>query len=184
MPVFPIKFSSLNRELSVQPVPWPHFSTKEEMKNMDSKEFQNIITNAIDSEVESYTFYKSVADRAKDANLRTIFLDLADEEKGHREYLQALLLRDAKQMHFVAAKDYKITDSIDAPTLSVDMKPLDGLLLAIKKELQAAQMYKQLGAASADAEQKMVFVQLANMEMGHKARLEDIYTNMAYPEAW
>jgi rubrerythrin len=154
------------------------------MKDMDSKDFQKIITNAIDSEVESYTFYKSVADRVKDASLKTIFLDLAEEEKGHREYLQTLLLRDATKMHFAAAKDYKVTDSLDEPTLSIDMKPLDGLLLAIKKELQAAQMYKQLAAASADAEQTMVFVQLANMEMGHKARLEDIYTNMAYPEAW
>lgn len=151
---------------------------------MNSEDFQKIITNAIDSEVESYTFYRSVADRVKDANLRTLFLDLAEDEKGHREYLQGLLLRDVKQMHFVAARDYKITDSIEEPTLSVDMKPLDGLVLAIKKELQAAQMYTQLAAASADAEQQTVFVQLANMEKGHKARLEDIYTNMAYPEAW
>ena len=63
---------------------------------MDATDFQKIITNAIDSEVESYTFYKSVADRAKDANLKTIFLDLAEEEKGHREYLQALLLRESQ----------------------------------------------------------------------------------------
>ncbi|ABN57253.1 MULTISPECIES: ferritin-like domain-containing protein [Methanoculleus] len=149
---------------------------------MNSEDFQKIITNAIDSEVESYTFYRSVADRVKDANLKTLFLDLAEDEKGHREYLQGLLLRDVNQMHFVAARDYKITDSIEEPELSVDMKPLDGLVLAIKKELQAAQMYTQL--ASADAEQQTVFVQLANMEKGHKARLEDIYTNMAYPEAW
>ena len=151
---------------------------------MNSEDFRKIITNAIDSEVESYTFYRSVADRVKDANLKTLFLDLAEDEKGHREYLQGLLLRDVNQMHFVAARDYKITDSIEEPELSVDMKPLDGLVLAIKKELQAAQMYTQLAAASADAEQQTVFVQLANMEKGHKARLEDIYTNMAYPEAW
>lgn len=151
---------------------------------MDAESFQKIITNAIDSEVESYTFYKSVADRATDANLKTIFLDLANEEKGHREYLQGILTRGVKDMRFVAAKDYKVTDALDEPTLSVDMKPIDGLLLAVKKELQAAQMYTQLAAASADAAQKMVFEQLANMEKGHKARLEDIYTNMAYTEAW
>ncbi|PKL55566.1 MAG: ferritin [Methanomicrobiales archaeon HGW-Methanomicrobiales-2] len=151
---------------------------------MNFEDFQKIITNAIDSEVESYAFYTSIADRVKDAGLKTLFLDLAKDEKGHREYLQGLLLRDAKQMNFVAARDYKITDSLEEPTLSVDMKPLDGLVLAVKKELQAAQMYTQLAAASADAEQQMVFVQLANMEKGHKARLEDIYTNMAYPEAW
>ncbi|HOI58658.1 ferritin family protein [Methanoculleus sp.] len=151
---------------------------------MNTKDFQKIITNAIDSEVESYTFYKSVSERVGDASLKTLFLDLAEEEKGHREYLQGILLRGADEMRFVAARDYKVTDAIDEPALSVDMKPLDGLLLAVKKELQAAQMYTQLAAASADAGQKMVFEQLANMEKGHKARLEDLYTNMAYPEAW
>jgi len=29
-----------------------------------------------------------------------------------------------------------------------------------------------------------MFLELANMERGHKARLEDIYVNMAFPEAW
>jgi rubrerythrin len=151
---------------------------------MNSEDIQKIIANAIDSEVESYTFYKSVSERVTDAGLKTLFLDLAEDEKGHREYLQGLLLRDAKEMHFVAARDYKVTDAMEEPKLSVDMKPIDGLVLAIKKELQAAQMYTRLAGASADAAQKGVFEQLANMEKGHKARLEDIYTNMAYPEAW
>ena len=149
---------------------------------MKPEDFEKIISSAIDSEVESYTFYKSVADRAKDKSLKTIFLDLAEDEKGHREYLQRVLTRGLKEMHFIDAPDYKVTDTLNEPELSVDMKPLDGLLLAIKKELQAAQMYSRLARASADAEQKMVFEQLANMEKGHKARLEDIYTNMAYPE--
>jgi len=151
---------------------------------MKVEDFQKIITDAIDSEVESYTFYKSVSERVKDANLKSLFLELAEDEKGHREYLQGLLLRGAKEMHFAAVSDYKVTDAIEEPALSVDMKPLDGLILAIKKELHAAQMYTRLAGASADAGQKMIFEQLANMEKGHKARLEDIYTNMAYPEAW
>ena len=151
---------------------------------MKPEDFEKIISSAIDSEVESYTFYKSVADRAKDKSLKTIFLDLAEDEKGHREYLQRVLTRGLKEMHFIDAPDYKVTDTLNEPELSVDMKPLDGLLLAIKKELQAAQMYSRLARASADTEQKMVFEQLANMEKGHKARLEDIYTNMAYPEVW
>jgi len=151
---------------------------------MRSEDFQKIIANAIDSEVESYTFYKSVAERVKDGNLKTIFLDLAEDEKHHREYLQNVLLGNVEKMQFKAVKDYKVTDAIEEPELSVDMKPLEGLLLAIKKELHAAQMYSRLAGASTSMEQKMVFEQLANMEKGHKARLEDIYTNMAYPEAW
>jgi rubrerythrin len=169
----------------VQPAPGAgKAQKKKEISAMNAEDFQKIITNAIDSEVESYTFYKSVSERVKDANLKSLFLELAEDEKGHREYLQGLLLRGAKEMHFVAARDYKVTDAIEEPELSVDMKPLDGLVLAIKKELHAAQMYTRLAGASADANQKMLFAQLANMEKGHKARLEDIYTNMAYPEAW
>ena len=64
------------------------------------------------------------------------------------------------------------------------MKPLDGLVVAIKKELEAMQMYSQLAGLSTETEQKFLFTQLANMESGHKARLEDLYTNMAFPEVW
>jgi rubrerythrin len=73
---------------------------------------------------------------------------------------------------------------VKAPTLSADLKPLDGIVLAIKKELEAMQMYTQLADAQTDPEQKNLFTDLAAMERGHKARLEDIYTNMAFPESW
>ena len=46
------------------------------------------------------------------------------------------------------------------------------------------QMYTQLAKLSSDSEQKMLFDQLATMEKGHKARLEDLYTEMAFPEVW
>jgi len=87
-------------------------------------------------------------------------------------------------MHFDAKKDYKVVNAMPSPPLSADMKPLDGLVVAIKKELEAMQMYTQLAGLSTDMEQKFLFTQLANMESGHKARLEDIYTNMAFPEVW
>jgi rubrerythrin len=87
-------------------------------------------------------------------------------------------------MRFDAAKDYKVGDSIASPKLTADMKPVEGLVIAIKKELEAMQMYTQFASLSTDEEQKMVFMELANMERGHKARLEDIYTNMAFAEVW
>ncbi len=64
------------------------------------------------------------------------------------------------------------------------MKPLDGLKLAIKKEEDAMEMYKGLSAVSKDADMKKMFDSLAKMETSHKVRLEDIYTNQAFPEAW
>ncbi|MFA5347269.1 MAG: ferritin family protein [Methanoregula sp.] len=151
------------------------------MKTDDAKK---IISTAIDREVEAYTFYRTISDKVKDAALKKLFGELAGEEKQHREFLQGMLSKDVTKMHFDAKKDYKVVNAMQSPPLSADLKPIDGLVLAIKKELEAMQMYTQLAGLSTETEQKFLFTQLANMESGHKARLEDLYTEMAFPEVW
>jgi rubrerythrin len=151
---------------------------------MTPEEYKKIISLAIDREVEAYTFYSSVSGKVKDKNLKTLFLELAGEETQHREYLQGLLSKGVKAMKFSATKDYKVGDSIKTPPLTPDMKPVDGLVVAIKKELEAMQMYHALAKNSDDAEMVKTFTELENMERGHKTRLEDIYVNMAFAEAW
>jgi rubrerythrin len=148
------------------------------MKTEDAKK---IISMAIDREVEAYTFYRTLGDKVKDKILKDLFDELAGEEKKHREFLEAFLTKDVKTMKFAPGHDYKVGDALPSPKLTTDLKPLDGLVLAIKKELEAMQMYTQLAKAAADVETQLLFSQLANMERGHKARLEDIYTNMAFP---
>jgi rubrerythrin len=95
-----------------------------------------------------------------------------------------MLTKDISKMKFDASHDYKVADALPAPALKVGMKPIEGLVIAIKKELEAMQMYSQLAKLAKDNETQLLFSQLANMERGHKARLEDIYTNMAFPEVW
>jgi len=151
---------------------------------MKSEDFKKIISMAIDREVEAYTFYKTVSDKVKDKNLKTIFADLAAEEKKHREFLQDFLAKEGKSLKFTAAPDYKVYATLETPPITADLTPLEGLTLAIKKELEAMQLYTRLAAASADPQQQMLFTGLANMESTHKARLEDIYVNMAFPEKW
>ncbi|MDD5420025.1 MAG: ferritin family protein [Methanomicrobiaceae archaeon] len=151
---------------------------------MNEEEYRKIISMAIDREVESYTYYRSVSDRVQDASLKKLFDELAGEETKHRETLQGLLTRGASAMRFEATRDYKVAETLEPPELTADLKPIDGLIIAIRKELEAMQMYTQLANVQADPEQKQVFSELANMERGHKARLEDIYTNMAFPESW
>ncbi len=94
------------------------------------------------------------------------------------------MAKGEKSMHFDTAKDYRVTDALPTPKLSPGMKPLEGLVLAIKKELESMMMYNQLANASTDKEQKDLFMNLVAMERSHKMRLEDIYTNQAFPEVW
>ena len=151
---------------------------------MKAEEYRNILSKAIDREVESYSFYRTVSERVKDQNLKKLFNELAGEETKHREFLQGLLAKEPRQLAFLETKDYKVVETVGEPRLSPDMKPLDGLVLAMKKELDAMQMYNQLASASSDPEQKRMFQELVKMERGHKNHLEDIYTDMAYPEVW
>jgi len=151
------------------------------MKTADAKK---ILSLAIDREVESYTFYRTVSDKVRDPVLKKLFNELAGDETKHRQFLEAFLSRDATKFHFDAKADYKVGDSLPTPALSADLKPIDGLVIAIKKELEAMQMYTQLAKKSTDMEQQLLFSQLANMESSHKARLEDLYTEMAFPESW
>ncbi|MCX5810380.1 MAG: ferritin family protein [Proteobacteria bacterium] len=151
---------------------------------MNQDEFKKIISSAIGCEDESYAFYSTVSDKAKDKNLKNMFNELAGDEKKHRITLEAFLTRSPENMHFSKSKDYKVVDALLTPPLTADLKPLEGLVIAIKKELEAMQMYTQLANASTDETQKNIFVELASMERGHKSRLEDIYTNMAFPESW
>jgi rubrerythrin len=118
------------------------------------------------------------------ANLKKLFDELAGDEQNHREKLQSILTEGVSSFTFDPSRDYKVVEAVDAPELTPDLNPLEGLVLAIRKELEAMQMYTQLAAVQDDEEKKQVFVELANMERGHKARLEDIYTNMAFVEAW
>jgi rubrerythrin len=153
----------------------------ETMKADDAKK---IISDAINKEVEAYTFYRGIADKVKDKALKDLFAELAGEEKKHREFLQGMLTKDVSKMKFDASHDYKVADALPAPALSVSMKPIEGIVVAIKKEREAMQMYSQMAKLATDNETHLLFSQLENMERGHKARLEDIYTNMAFPEVW
>jgi rubrerythrin len=151
---------------------------------MTYDDYKKIISRAIDGEIEAYTFYRAVSDKVKDKNLKDLFSELAGDEKKHKLTLEGFLKQAPEKLHFSTSQDYKVVDALPTPPLTADLKPLDGLVIAIKKELEAMQMYTQLANTSTDEGQKTIFTELASMERGHKSRLEDIYTNMAFPEAW
>jgi rubrerythrin len=147
------------------------------------EEYKKVISMAVENEIEAYDFYAAAGEKVKDTNLKSIFKDLADEEKKHRDFLQGLLTQ-AKPMKFDEGKDYKISETVDKPKLCVSMSPADAIGLAMKNEEEAMQMYSELAKVSADKEQREMFEALSRMEQGHKVRLEAIYTDMAYTEVW
>jgi len=151
---------------------------------MKKEEYRSILSGAIEKEVEAYSFYRDIGNRVSDPSLKKIFGELAEEERKHRETLEEFLTKPVASFEFDEAKDYKISETLGLPTMTAEMKPVEGIALAIKKEESSRDMYQELANLSTAPQQKEIFTNLANMESNHKARLEDMYTNMAFPEVW
>jgi len=152
-------------------------------KRMSVYGYEEIVASAVDNEVEASTFYSSAAEKVADITLKAIFKDLAAEEQKHREFLQDLLSQP-QQMSFDATHDYRIAETPDEPKLTIWMRPSDAIALAIKKEEDAMIKYAKLAKASSDGFQKEMFESLSRMEQGHKVKLEAVYNDMAFAEAW
>jgi len=149
------------------------------------KNYKEILKMAVANEVEAYEFYRDAAAKMKDPAMKKTFEELADEESGHKVLLEGYLSNEMKDMKFNEEKDYKVAETVEAPqTLSTDMAFKDAIALAMKKEQEAMEMYQNFADASEGAKQKETFLELAKMEKGHKVRLEDIYTNVAFIEVW
>jgi rubrerythrin len=149
------------------------------------KNYKEILKMAVGNEVEAYEFYRDAAAKMKDPAMKKTFMELADEESGHKVLLEGYLSNEMKDMKFSDEKDYKVAETVEAPqTLSTDMAFKDAIALAMKKEQEAMEMYQQFADASEGAKQKETFLELAKMEKGHKVRLEGIYTDIAFIEVW
>lgn len=146
--------------------------------------YKEILNMAIRDEVEAFEFYDSVAQKVSDRSLKQIFSELAGEEQKHRQLLQAFLNNPAMPLRFKEEIDYKVSETIAVPLLSMEMKPADAIALAMKKEEEAMKTYNELARVSSHPDQSHEFSELAVMEQGHKTRLEKLYTNMAFPEVW
>ena len=149
------------------------------------KNYKEILKMAVGNEVEAYEFYRDAAAKMKDPAMKKTFMELADEESGHKVLLEGYLSNEMKDMKFSEEKDYKVAETVEAPqALSTDMAFKDAIALAMKKEQEAMEMYQQFADASEEAKQKETFLELAKMEKGHKVRLEGIYTDIAFIEVW
>ena len=152
---------------------------------MDRNTFEVIIGKAIEREIEAREFYSALAGAVKTDYLRGLFTDLAQEEQGHRNTLELFLRDETRLLQFVApAKDLKISEATEDPPLTLEMKPADAVALAMKKEQAAVEFYSSFAAGASDPETKNVFVKLAAMESNHKHRLENLFIEIGYPEAW
>lgn len=151
---------------------------------MDQIQLEQLFSIATKRELEAKEFYTGVAKKVSSTAVREIFEQLAREEMGHFEFLEKFRSDPSMTMKISApAADWKVAESQELPPLRLDMKPSDAIGLAMKKEQQAVEFYRTL-AASAASDVRDMFDNLANMELGHKHKLEKVFVDIGYPEVF
>jgi rubrerythrin len=152
---------------------------------MNNPEIDKLFAIAINREIEAHEFYVSVAKKVRDTAVIEIFSELAQEEYGHMEILEKYRHDPTLEMKMPApSSDFKIAEATELPRLSIDVKPKDAIALAMKKEQRAVEFYHALAGLTNDSGVRNVFESLANMELGHKHRLETVFVDIGYPEVF
>ena len=152
---------------------------------MNENNINKLIDFAIAQEHEAYNFYKAASKKVTNPGVKQLFLELAQDEQGHANLLEMYKRNKALAVLFkTQVIDYKITETQDMPTLSIQMKPAEAIAIAMKREQHAAELYRYLANNAINQTIKEALENLANMEMGHKHKLENAFVEVGYPEVF
>lgn len=151
---------------------------------MDQSQYKQILSEAISREIEAQRFYQDAAGKIADMFLQNLFAGFVEEEKRHQEILEGYLDSVPENLPFDETRDYQVAKTMERPRVSSDMKPADAFALAMKKEEEAMNQYSVLADGCKDPDQKAVFQRLAAMEKEHKAKMEQAFVDIGYPEVW
>lgn len=142
---------------------------------MEKKLFDEVVRFAIDSEQEAYDAYVTASEMVNRPQVKGMLLGLAGQEKGHKEKLENIDRERVSSTTVARVPDLKIADFMDDVTVTADMDYQDVLIVAMKREEKAHNLYTTLATNTDDPDLKQLFSFLAQEEAGHKLALEREY---------
>jgi len=149
---------------------------------MEFHAFEEVIQFALEREKEAVSFYRDCSEISKRSGMKQAFLEMADEEKKHVRLLENFKPGDIQKVVIKNIPNLKVSDyMVDIP-FSEKMGYQDLLILAMKKEESAYNLYTSLAATRDDPDLQKLFQMLAQEELKHKNRLEKEYDDVVYGE--
>jgi len=142
---------------------------------MDAVRFKEIVDFAIEKEQEAVDAYTAASEMVKRSNVKAMLLDLARQEEGHRRKLEGIEPGKVEATHIASVPDLKIADYTDNVEITPGMDYQDVLIVAMKREEKAHNLYAALASNTSDEGLKKLFELLAQEEARHKLALEKEY---------
>ena len=145
--------------------------------------WQVILARAVLNEESSAAFYRQAAVRVSDPVTRDALEGLMRDELDHKRILEEFL-SGTRPLPAGATAGGSLVESLGAPDFTVDLSPADAFLQAARKEKLAVEFYENWARLYSGGPERDLLLKLAEVERRHKAKVEDLFTNAAYPEAW
>lgn len=143
---------------------------------------EEIIRFAVRREEAAYRLYLSAAEKTTSIAARKMFEEMAAEEAAHRDVFSKLEVAEAYGAAAARIPDQKIAEYlVDAP-LHPNMNYDEILRHAMKAEEHAYRLYSAAAEATEDGKLKKTLLAFAEVEKGHKKRLEEIYDERVLTE--
>ncbi len=147
---------------------------------MDS--LKEILDFAIKREIEAAEFYQALQGRVKHQWSKSVLQELEEMEWGHKKILENLNTQGIEDFVPPKIQDLKIADYLEQIEPNEDMGFQEILIIAIKKEESAKNLYLDLAKRSDHIPTRNLFLKLAGEEAKHKLQLETIYDDEIYAE--
>jgi rubrerythrin len=144
----------------------------------------SVLEKAIQKEIEAQELYRDLSGAVKNDAARDMFRQLSQVEKKHEELLRKYQRGELgegslKAEHVV---DYHIAEHLVPLPVRLDMRLDEVLLLAANREKASHELYLSLAKEHPPGRARELLEDLASQELEHKHRVEDLYTEVAFPQ--
>ena len=141
-----------------------------------------IIKFAVEREDTAYKLYKRAAELSTSISSRKMFEELAQEEATHKDVFVKIDDEKAESHKLCTLPESSIAKYLAEVSFQPDMSYSQIIASALKTEENAYQLYKTAAGMTEDPKLQKVLMNFADVELGHRRRLEAIYDERVMTE--
>jgi len=141
-----------------------------------------VIKFAIEREDTAYNLYKRAEELSSTIAAKKMFAELAAEEATHKDVFSKIDEDKAESHKLCTLPESSIAKYLSDVPFRADMSYSEILAFALKTEENAYQLYKTAAGMTDDPKLQKVLMNFADVELGHRRRLEAIYEERVLTE--
>jgi len=151
---------------------------------MQQVSMEEVLSQAIHREEMAYLFYTSIIEIVKDSDSKDTLQYIADEELRHKEFLEKYKQGVYKEESINLKKviDSRVVEVLGHAQINESLEHKDIFLVAAEREKASHEFYSKLAELQPEGAFKTLLNKLAQEELAHKAKVEYLYCNAAFPQ--